>query len=59
VAQRTCIGCGTDLSGFNPAVKRCPGCCAGIMRAAGLEPLALPRRPPAVEVPLLAVRREG
>jgi len=39
MAQRTCVDCGTDMSGLNPAVKRCPECCAGIMRDAGLEPL--------------------
>ena len=39
MAGRTCEHCGTDLSTFNPAVKRCPECCADVMRAAGLEPL--------------------
>jgi len=39
MADRTCVDCGRDISGFNPAVKRCSDCCADAMRAAGLEPL--------------------
>ena len=39
VAKRPCRGCGTDLSGLNPAVKRCSDCCADTMREAELEPL--------------------
>lgn len=39
MTDRTCVDCGTRLATRNPAVKRCPECCADVMRAAGLEPL--------------------
>lgn len=39
MTNRTCAGCGTDLSKSNGAIKRCAPCCEEVMRTAGLEPL--------------------